>query len=74
MSLLLQSQPRLKHSTVYRQLRPTTLDKIKNLQVEVRFGAIRYGADLTPLVVLLKYPGGPGRYAGAFVVCDPRWT
>ena len=30
-----QSQPQLKDGSVYRQLRPTRLDKIKNLYVEI---------------------------------------
>ena len=58
----------------YREGTSTKLDEIENLQIEVRFGAIGYSVDLTLSAVFLKLPGDPGRYAGAVVVCDPRWT
>ena len=40
LSELLQSHPQFKEGTAYRQLRPTRLDKIKNLHLAGQVGAV----------------------------------
>ena len=43
-----QGHPQFKNGTVYRQVRPTRLDEIKNFHLEVHVGAVEPTFLLTP--------------------------
>ena len=59
-TLILQPHPHLEDGTAYRQVRPTKLDKIKNLHVEVQVGGVSGAGLALPSIYTAKpFLGAP---------------